>query len=1014
MMKKLLVILLCLFAFITPIFAEPTADEDGESTDQNSSGYSYGGDKTTDESGYLNYWPTENICQLELNQNNKDSREAAIIREIKSTVTVDDVDTGNGEITTEFSMYYFNIGSNYFGTYGKVDDAIKECTNVYDAINGIIDMVHEDSDHDGYIDDTSFTFKPIKGKEQTLRLNWECEGELCTMQTMDISKEEALKKFFQILGSSETGKKAKEALPKNKPTKLQSLETYYEDIIQKSILAENFNPVFNIDLTDGEVLSFDKDAVDNRTEINDLILNGTTNQYSAYQRFGPNISFVPYFGERGFNIEFLDRLYSAYTQDKLGTLSGIKDVLEDSSVQLSTMAYQGRAYVLPDNSSNRLYDPRVSAYAFTTSVNTATDAALGNFYLSIAKFIVAVINSFLTDEILRATMNLIEKIQKSSLWSTLIVPLIYTSVAIGVAALIVSLVKHARNYARGKEDIKPFLGRFFGNFLIIGIIYLLAVNPTAVNFVPNTIMKFATDINEMLLLRQSTVNQPFNDDVVNTSVPDGSTISASTWRVAIFNPWCRGMFQTDYDNLFTHYAVDRSGAPLDDYYKIDQTYQNIEEIEEQYYHNADKDGKISYDSAGMTGDVGVPLGDGYESKNWAIFAWSTQSIYHIDSNKARYIIVDDEGNEQQREYVSWPNAQTTPGNSDIYADTFRWLDAKLNISPGYANGRTKIYNYPEANKYKQTFVEEGINAIKLSCMLLILIPTIFVKYKSYLLLSILSIQIVIYGIINLFKENNFTKLFPKYVKTTKDFLMANIKLIILVNLYYRIAGKSTLNNFIFLALAVIVQIATIERAEAAALSAYSFFKNGSQNKKTGQKAKFSFVQNMEDSETYVIYDISEIADILKNAISIMNKPIYAKDGLKITRNWETQKPSSAKVVAEYILSKLNLQSRGTGEEKTVTFKQTSASDEEKSAVNARQARIEGNMNKIKNAVAELQKMDISYVTSKCENTKDGNPINLWQDGDNIYLYVKYVETEEAEDKEKEDAKDAKDDKKDEN
>ena len=794
-MKKLLLILLTLFCIITPIYAD---DDETE----NSGGYTYENQDSGvyNVEGSVDFWPVNDICKMTYNTNTADTGETGIIKQITHS--------GDLNIDVYNYLYYFEIEGNYFGTYETANEAKEECVAIYDAINDIIVATRNNSDRGEH--NNQFKYK---GEWYKLNPKSTCKTD-CAVQDLNINKEEARRRFFIVAADTPH---FKDDWKSERPTDEQEAEDYYEEIVEESIIGTINNPTFSIKLTNGAILGFDSEEIREREKINAAVLNGTSEKISAYQRFGPNISFVPYFGEQTIKVEVSDLIINAITQDKTDKLLDITDVLGERTSVLSTVAYKNRAPALFDLKDGRV-DPRINAKSFSVSFFTGRAASIGNLYLGIAKTILSVMNLFLTDKLQSEMFKIIEKIQNGPIWSGVFTPAINIGIMFGILGLIFSLVAHAKKYADGKEDARPFIARFLGNVCILGVLWLLQASPTTLNYIPKKIMDINTKFTARLLTSQYSVNG-ITDDVTNTSKPDNSAIESAIWRKAIFTPWCRGMFQDEYQNLFTQYYKGNGN-------KMEQSYQDPETTDEKYYHSADETGNITYDSAGMVGDVTVPLGGDYFSRNWAIFAWSTQSIYHIDSNQARYILVDEEGEEEQLTNLGWPNAKLSPNNNQIYSDTYRWLDAKLNISPGYTYSGLEVYNYRDAKPYKQTFIREGKTALKLAMLLFVMIPTIIKKYEAFIKLTILSVQVIVYGIINLFKEKSFTKIFPNYLQTAKDYFIANFKIILMMNLYVLLADTSFLYDITFIMLCFVIQTVTPEGIRNSVNSARNFIKYG--------------------------------------------------------------------------------------------------------------------------------------------------------------------------------------------
>ncbi len=856
-MNKLVKLFLCLILLTGIIFADDTETEDPDSDDPL---YNYHHDIydesiSGDKNSRASYFDTDVMCQVVVDESDIQNYDSAVIHEFRSNAKAGQI--ADNDSTGEMIQYYFNAKNIYFGLYDEVSEAKEACKLIFNTANNVKKALWDGNREFSYVAEGT------TGGTHLL-INKDCinpskDSDNCSISSVRTGREEALNRFFQIINKYYPH--IKESWKNEKPTPNQEYENYLDEVIYRSIIAEYANSVFNVELSNGDVINFGGGAAKDRRILNNKVYKNQSGRVSAYQRFGPNIRFVPYFGEQSFSIETLDKIVSAVAQGKMSTISDIKSALETSSTYVSTTVYPNRAPVLNNSDIKKgLSDPRVNAFGLT-GAKAGADASIGNMYLGISKILVAIINAFLGDEIVTLLWELVESLETSSIWTILIVPALSILTTFGMVFFIISLVNHGRKYGFGREDARPFMGRLFGGILTLGILAILAINPTSLNKIPRVLTTFVDEVIEYTMMNDATVK---SDDVVYSEDTDGF-MSAAVWKKSIFEPWCEGTFQTDYDHLWTYYSGHSES------HQMPQSHDET--------HESDENGNVTFDSAGMTGDIGVPLGGEYTSKNWAIFAWSTQSIFHIDSNENRYFITIEDSDEQEmREEVSWPNAFTTYGNKNIYADAFKWIDAKLNISYQYGENGHRMPNYTDAKGYVETFKSAGRSSLYMSLLLLLITPTIIEKYTQFTYLLIITIRIMVAAIQNLFKEKSFTKVFPEYVDHFKAYLVASIKLGILVILYYNLASiYSVANTILFAFLAITIQLVNIQNLRKAKYTVDRYLEEGAvdSNRKERRVAiiDMNIMENYQKASRLKDDDWKDVAPNPKAAAEYISKMI---------------------------------------------------------------------------------------------------------------------------------------------
>lgn len=485
-----------------------------------------------------------------------------------------------------------------------------------------------------------------------------------------------------------------------------------------SIQADFSNKVFDIDLSDGGN-RFSKQ----RREYNEKLLRGEAEKnISLYDRFGGDIKFVPYFGEKKFNINIADKFYTNMKENNKEFQFSLKDIFSESDATIFNAVYENRPDILEDESIDKgNVDPRRDNYSMFHSAGG--DAALGNFYLTISKFLTSIVNFFLSSEIFTIIIDQWEKLMSSDSIKTImeIVKDFLPLVMVGFVFQILLMVKRYMEYKISYREITGILINFS---ISIGLVFVMLLNTNTFTNISKMFIKgvdniFATTLN----ITSSDIAK--SDDKTNV-------IEATLWSKSVFEPWTMGMFDgRTYDKLYTQYAN------VEDKNKMPQSFDDIK--------SDWKNGK-RYSSATLTGDVKVPVGPNKYVRNWAALAWSTQSLYHINA-------VDKE-DEEIRVGSNWPVADRTANNPEIYTDNFRWLDAKMNISPGYISPDKNDGNYEKSNSYTHNFATYGLLSLwRTLIMLPILYPAIR-KTFSMLKIVITTIRLGVRSIMSIFKEDD--------------------------------------------------------------------------------------------------------------------------------------------------------------------------------------------------------------------------------------------------------------------
>ena len=245
----------------------------------------------------------------------------------------------------------------------------------------------------------------------------------------------------------------------------------------------------------------------------------------------------------------------------------------------------------------------------------------------------------------------------------------------------------------------------------------------------------------------------------------------------------------EYEHLYTHY----SGKSEDEMMPQDN-----EEID-----TTDMTGKAFYNSVEATGDVFVPVGGGTELRNWAAYAYSCGTIYHIDSTLDEEA-VEDVNTDLGIRFPHW-TTKTTANNPDLPADLFRIIDAQMNISPQYyANGSINN-NYLHAHMLKTHFDLQSYVALFNAGLLLFMFPVIIKKLTSFFLLMITTFKMIYFSILEIFKPDmGIAPFFDSIKKSFVDYFTAAMKLNIMITLYYIFVDKGFIELVLYILCCIVV------------------------------------------------------------------------------------------------------------------------------------------------------------------------------------------------------------------
>ena len=507
-----------------------------------------------------------------------------------------------------------------------------------------------------------------------------------------------------------------------------------------------------------------------------------SSSYSLFELYGEDLHWYRYFGESTYTPTLLDHVWCAIDQHKVSDLVSFDTIDYEAYNYLSCHVYPDRPTVLTTaDLKNGDRDPRVLAMSY--GYFNGFFYVQGSMKLQIAKYFVAIMSFLMGPEIKDALIAVIEFLEDTTVWAGLKI-IILSILGLAMVFFIFSLVGKAVKYAKGQGAARDAITRFVTGVLCLGMLFAVVARPDVFN---ETVGKVVTIVDE--LFNATITSSVADNDVIG--VQDSDLIGhAILWEKSVFNPWCRGQFDNlEYDELYTQYAALDSGQSA--------MPQDHEEID-----TSDMTGKAFYDSANATGDVFAYVGGGKKIRNWAAYLMSCGTIYHIDSTlneeSAENVNVDD---------IRFPHwtTKTTANDPDVDADTFRVVDAQMNISPQYyANGSVNE-NYQHAHALKTHYDWQSNIALFNAALSLFMLPVILKKLMSFVMLFITTFKMIFYTIMEIFKENTgVAPFFDSMKKHFVDYFTSAMKLNIMLVLYMLFVDQGFIKLVLYVLCCIII------------------------------------------------------------------------------------------------------------------------------------------------------------------------------------------------------------------
>lgn len=539
-----------------------------------------------------------------------------------------------------------------------------------------------------------------------------------------------------------------------------------------SIVGDFFNPVFTIKPTDGTTFLESLESQANREKTNDEILDEVANgeyaeKYSLFDRFGADINYIPYHGEIRITTTLADEFYTKWKnmdgEFKL-KISDIKSLFAKSSKSNNTV-YKNRPPIISSSDiKSGSMDSRVYQYP---GITVGSDADVGNFNLKFSIFMSSFAAFVSGSDIYKLINELINFIFDNG-GKEVIKAISTTVLPVVLIAFVFYLVKSSFNIIKGTLVLRTFLSNIIVVFIALGFIFYISRNPTSLNDSLLSVVSFVDNIFD----EQLNVN---GSEIVQSSVND-NVREASLWEKSVFEYWCKGMFNRPYSEMYTNYSLEGVKYP-----------QSNDDIFEEWTGE-----EIRYNSTILTGNINVPLGGGINSKNWAALAWSCQSKYHIDAIQPVYV------------NGSWPKATTTPQNTDIFIDNFRWIDAFLDMSPEYTSDGNININYSNSKSYENWFYTNSIKSMFMGIMLIPIIMVGIKRVKISIKIAGASMQLFYYSFLQIFMPDSQSPIenLKKVFKNIYEYLWWSIIIYVVTILYLKYVGGNFIINVVYIIISI--------------------------------------------------------------------------------------------------------------------------------------------------------------------------------------------------------------------
>lgn len=505
----------------------------------------------------------------------------------------------------------------------------------------------------------------------------------------------------------------------------------------------------------------------NREDLNYNIITGSYDgTCSLYDRFGGEITFPMYLGEKLVSTGASDKIYTAImqaTEDKLD-FSSVVDLINENQTSYVDKYYSGRPSL--KNSGN---DPRVSRYDSVSGITISQDISLAsaNWFLNISKFITDICCLLVSSQIQDQAFIILKGFFTGELWKS-ISDLVINLIPLFIVFTIVYVIKSAFPVITGKQPLAKFLQNLIGSLLSFGLVLALLYNPAFLLDFVNRV----TTIGEQI--GASSIDSAYAGDEIIHSDSTENVTQAAIWEDSVFKPWVMGTFGgVSYDKLYT------TTSGKDD--------ANI--------------WQLSSDSASTIGDISVPVGS-TSVKNWAALAYSCTSIYHIDSVNSKYTAASD----ADQDKLIWPKATFAGSSKYIYSDDFRWIDAYLKVGHYSEGADPSVSAYSDINEYSFQGEKYAVISVFMSLMLLPLIIIGWRKTVSIVNVIISSFSAIGRGVANIVspesEKYNILSTVKVLFSNIVNYFWFSVMIVIGISLYKTLATGTTISQILYILIMV--------------------------------------------------------------------------------------------------------------------------------------------------------------------------------------------------------------------
>ena len=297
---------------------------------------------------------------------------------------------------------------------------------------------------------------------------------------------------------------------------------------------------------------------------------------SPYDRFGNNISFTWYGGEKKMTIGLIDNLYADLLKKNKSSQIDMSTFLDISDSTLQDQVYPGRVPLITEQQyAVGGKDPRREAYTCVPGVSGG-DVAVGNFYMGIANNIQTVVSWLLNSEqFVGWAANAVAGVvapMSNVLWLVMVFAL---------SGFVIWLVVTIARYTKGTISGRIAAQGIAATIIALGIFAMFVSNPKIVS------STLANGTEAIQTMAKATMNATSTPQFCKSGIAD-NVYSCNIFYSTIYEDWAAAEGLT---NL-----------------------------------------QVSEATTKVVGVPQVPLGDNqFYTNDWGVFVYSAESKYHIQT-----------------------------------------------------------------------------------------------------------------------------------------------------------------------------------------------------------------------------------------------------------------------------------------------------------------------------------------------------------------------------------------------